>query len=75
MRSALAQVNKAYEERFGHVLLIFASGKSGDEMLDIARARLGNDEAVEHQIVREELAKIATRRLRLLLEADEAVAR
>jgi 2-oxo-4-hydroxy-4-carboxy-5-ureidoimidazoline decarboxylase len=73
--SALALVNEAYEERFGHVLLIFASGKSGAEMLDIARARLHNDDAVERQVVREELAKIAAVRVQRLLGADQAVAR
>ena len=73
--SALAEVNEAYEERFGHVLLIFATGKSGAEMLDIARARLHNDDAVERQVVREELAKIAALRVERLLGVGEAVAR
>jgi 2-oxo-4-hydroxy-4-carboxy-5-ureidoimidazoline decarboxylase len=73
--AALAEVNQAYEERFGHVLLIFASGKSGDEMLEIARARLGNDEAVEHEVIRGELAKIVGLRVERLLAAEEAVPR
>ncbi len=73
--SALAEANEAYEERFGHLLLIFATGKSGAEMLDIARARLHNDDAVERRVVREELAKIAAVRLQRLLAADEAVVR
>jgi 2-oxo-4-hydroxy-4-carboxy-5-ureidoimidazoline decarboxylase len=73
--AALAEVNAAYEKRFGHVLLIFASGKTGDNMLEIARTRLGNDEAIEHVVIREELAKIAALRLERLLGAGEAVAR
>jgi 2-oxo-4-hydroxy-4-carboxy-5-ureidoimidazoline decarboxylase len=73
--SALAEVNEAYEARFGHVLLIFATGKSGDEMLDIAQVRLRNDDAVERRVVREELAKIAALRVERLLGASEAVAR
>ena len=35
--------NVAYEERFGHVFLICATGLSGEEMLTALRSRLGND--------------------------------
>ena len=43
VRQALAEGNAAYEQRFGHVFLICASGLSGQDMLDQLRARLGND--------------------------------
>jgi 2-oxo-4-hydroxy-4-carboxy-5-ureidoimidazoline decarboxylase len=62
-RAALAEANRAYEQRFGRTFLIFASGRSGTEMLAVARERLGNDEVTERRIVREELAKIARARL------------
>ncbi|MET0135360.1 MAG: 2-oxo-4-hydroxy-4-carboxy-5-ureidoimidazoline decarboxylase [Kibdelosporangium sp.] len=64
---ALVEANEAYEERFGHVFLIFATGKSAGEMLAAARERLHNDEVTEHAVVRGELAKITRLRLERLL--------
>ena len=66
-RAALAEANRAYEERFGHVFLIFASGRTDAELLAAARGRLSNDDATERRIVREELTKIALLRLERLL--------
>lgn len=68
-RAALVQANRAYEERFGHVFLIFASGRSQEEILAAARARITNDEAGERVIVTGELRKIALLRLERLLDA------
>jgi 2-oxo-4-hydroxy-4-carboxy-5-ureidoimidazoline decarboxylase len=67
--AALIAANRAYEDKFGHVFLIFASGKSQGEILAAARARLENDEAAERVIVAEELRKIALLRLERLLDA------
>lgn len=64
---ALIEANEAYEERFGHVFLIFATGKSAGEMLAAARERLRNDEIAEQAAVRAELAKITRLRLERLL--------
>ena len=66
---ALREVNRAYEDRFGHVFLIFASGKSRGEMLAAARERLANDDATERTVVAGELRKIARLRLERLLDA------
>ncbi len=55
--------NVAYEERFGHVFLICATGLTGEEMLTALRTRLGNDPATERDVVREELRKIVELRL------------
>lgn len=66
VRSALTEANVAYEERFGHVFLIFASGRSDVEMLAAARERLGNDEAAERRVVHGELTKIVRLRLERL---------
>jgi 2-oxo-4-hydroxy-4-carboxy-5-ureidoimidazoline decarboxylase len=55
--------NVVYEERFGHVFLICATGLSGEEMLTALRQRLGNDPATERDVVREELRKIVDLRL------------
>jgi 2-oxo-4-hydroxy-4-carboxy-5-ureidoimidazoline decarboxylase len=65
--AALVAANRAYEERFGHVFLIFATGRTPAEMLAAAQARLGNDPAAEREVVREELRKIARLRLERLL--------
>jgi 2-oxo-4-hydroxy-4-carboxy-5-ureidoimidazoline decarboxylase len=64
---ALAAANREYEERFGHVFLIFATGRGAAEMLAAARARLAHDEAAERPVVQEELRKIALRRLERLV--------
>ncbi|GAA1742574.1 2-oxo-4-hydroxy-4-carboxy-5-ureidoimidazoline decarboxylase [Luedemannella helvata] len=65
--AALHEANVAYEERFGHVFLIFASGRTPAEMLAAARARLGNDEQTERRVVRAELARIVRLRLERLV--------
>jgi 2-oxo-4-hydroxy-4-carboxy-5-ureidoimidazoline decarboxylase len=59
----LAAGNVTYEERFGHVFLICATGLSGEEMLTALRSRLGNDPDTERDVVREELRKIVDLRL------------
>ena len=64
--------NRAYEERFGRVFLICATGLDGDEILEALRERLGNDEDAEAAVVAEELRKIALLRLRKLVEAGGA---
>jgi 2-oxo-4-hydroxy-4-carboxy-5-ureidoimidazoline decarboxylase len=60
----LAAGNRAYEERFGHVFLIRAAGRSAEEMLAALDERLRNDPRTELDVVRRELAEIV--RLRLL---------
>jgi 2-oxo-4-hydroxy-4-carboxy-5-ureidoimidazoline decarboxylase len=67
VRQGLLDGNLAYEQRFGHVFLICASGLSGQDMLDQLRARLGNDQAAERAVVRAELQKITQLRLTKLL--------
>ncbi|MEU8380042.1 2-oxo-4-hydroxy-4-carboxy-5-ureidoimidazoline decarboxylase [Streptosporangium sp. NPDC048865] len=65
----LAEGNRAYERRFGHVYLICATGLSAEEMLVRLTERLGNDEDTERDVVRAELAKITRLRLAKLLGA------
>ncbi|MFI5909196.1 2-oxo-4-hydroxy-4-carboxy-5-ureidoimidazoline decarboxylase [Dactylosporangium sp. NPDC051541] len=65
----LARVNEAYEDRFGHLFLIFASGKSAAEVLAAARGRLGNDDETERVVVRGELRKIVELRLERMADA------
>jgi 2-oxo-4-hydroxy-4-carboxy-5-ureidoimidazoline decarboxylase len=67
VRARLAEGNRAYEERFGHVYLICATGLSAEEMLARLTERLAADEESERATVREELAKIACLRAARLL--------
>ncbi|HYL56500.1 MAG TPA: 2-oxo-4-hydroxy-4-carboxy-5-ureidoimidazoline decarboxylase [Gemmatimonadales bacterium] len=62
-RAALAQGNRDYEARFGHVFLICATGKGARDMLGALRARLGNDPATELRMAAGEQAKITRLRL------------
>ena len=68
--AALRAGNRAYEERFGRVFLICATGLSADEVLAELHWRLANDEASEAAVVAEELRKIALLRLHKLLDPE-----
>jgi 2-oxo-4-hydroxy-4-carboxy-5-ureidoimidazoline decarboxylase len=63
IRAALIEGNRAYEQRFDHVFLIRAAGRSPEEMLAELRRRLGNDEAAERAEVTEQLAQITALRV------------
>jgi 2-oxo-4-hydroxy-4-carboxy-5-ureidoimidazoline decarboxylase len=67
VREALLEGNRAYEQRFDHVFLIRAAGRSPEEMLAELRRRLGNDEAAERAEVTEQLAQITGLRVRGLV--------
>jgi 2-oxo-4-hydroxy-4-carboxy-5-ureidoimidazoline decarboxylase len=69
VRAALVEANEAYERRFGHVFLIFASGRTDAEMLAAARERLSNSDETERAAVRNELAKIVALRLERMAQA------
>lgn len=66
---ALAKGNKDYEETFGYIFIVCATGKSAQEMLSLLEARLHNDPDEELRIAAAEQAKITTIRLRKLVES------
>jgi 2-oxo-4-hydroxy-4-carboxy-5-ureidoimidazoline decarboxylase len=68
--AALAEGNRVYERRFGHVYLVCADGRSASELLAVLRGRLSNDPATERRVLRGELEKINRLRLARLLEAS-----
>lgn len=68
---ALADGNREYEARFGHVYLVCASGRSGDELLAVLRDRLRNDPATEWDVTRAELSKINQLRLAKLIDTED----
>lgn len=67
LRLELVRANNEYEARFGHTFVVHATGKSGEEMLSICRARMGNSAHKELQVTGDELRKIARTRLQKLL--------
>ena len=66
---ALAEGNRLYEQRFGFVYLVFASGRPAAELLAALERRLGNDRITElHEAARQQHS-ITSLRLRRWLEA------
>ena len=65
--TALADGNREYEERFGHVYLVCASGRSADDLLATLRSRLHNDPATERTVALRELAAINRLRIERLV--------
>jgi OHCU decarboxylase len=66
----LADLNRRYAERFGHVFLVCATGRTAAEMLAIGRERFGNDPETELAIAAEEQRKITRLRLEKLLGTE-----
>jgi 2-oxo-4-hydroxy-4-carboxy-5-ureidoimidazoline decarboxylase len=64
---ALAEGNRAYEEKFGHIFIVCATGKSAEEMLDLLNGRLPNSPETELLNAAGEQAKITELRLRALI--------
>lgn len=63
----LAEKNKEYEEKFGYIFIVCATGKSVDEMLEALNRRLKNKHEDEIKIAAGEQAKITKLRLEKLL--------
>jgi 2-oxo-4-hydroxy-4-carboxy-5-ureidoimidazoline decarboxylase len=63
----LASSNVEYEQRFGHIYLVSAAGRTGQQLLTLLQSRLRNSPATEWHVVRTELQKIIEIRLRALL--------
>lgn len=63
----LAERNRDYENRFGFIFIVCATGKSSEEMLEILKARLSNDVSTEIRIAAGEQSKITRLRLEKLL--------
>jgi 2-oxo-4-hydroxy-4-carboxy-5-ureidoimidazoline decarboxylase len=67
VKAQLAAKNREYDEKFGYVYLVCASGRTAEELLAILVDRLGNDPDTERRVMRSELAKINRLRLERLL--------
>ena len=70
LRAEMLELNLAYQEKFGHVFLICATGRTGEQMRDAVKERIGNSPEREREIVRTELGRINRIRLARLVEED-----
>ena len=66
-REALARLNRVYDEKFGFIYIVCATGKSADEMLEALRARLEHTPEEELPLAAGEQRKITEIRLKKLL--------
>jgi 2-oxo-4-hydroxy-4-carboxy-5-ureidoimidazoline decarboxylase len=64
IKGALAEANREYERRFGHIFIVCATGKSGAEILEIVRRRLQNDAGTELREAAEQQRQITRIRLK-----------
>ena len=71
VKAALVEGNRRYEDRFGHIFIVCASGKSGAEILKILERRLGNAADVElREAAEQQRQGSAGLRLRRWLEVE-----
>jgi allantoicase len=64
---SLSALNRNYEEKFGFIFIICATGKTSEEMLFALRERLEHEPTTELSIAAEEQNKITELRLRKLI--------
>jgi 2-oxo-4-hydroxy-4-carboxy-5-ureidoimidazoline decarboxylase len=67
----LAEGNKRYEEKFGYIFIICATGKSADEMLNDLQSRLENSPEEEITIAADQQLQIMKIRLGKLLDLEQ----
>ena len=65
--AALMKANQDYEERFGYIFIVCATGKSAEEMLALLNKRITNDSYSELRIAADEQRRITQLRLEKLL--------
>jgi OHCU decarboxylase len=68
-KARLAELNAAYQARFGYIFIVCATGKPAAEMLTLLEARLVNDPSIELPTAAEEQRKITGLRLAKLVDA------
>lgn len=67
---ALEEANRRYEQKFGRIFIVCATGKSSAEMLAILEARMTNDAATELLEAAEQQRQITQLRLHRWLESE-----
>ncbi len=66
---ALAEANRRYEQKFGRIFIVCATGKTSTEMLAILESRMKNDAATELLESAEQQRQITELRLHRWLES------
>ncbi|MEM9489462.1 MAG: allantoicase [Myxococcota bacterium] len=69
VREQLVEANRQYYDHFGHNFIVYAAGKSAEQMLDLLRQRLDNEAGDELEIAADEQRKITRMRLGKLLRS------
>jgi OHCU decarboxylase len=64
----LAALNRVYEERFGFIYIVCATGRTTEELLALLRERLSNDVETELRVAAREQQRITRLRLGKLFE-------
>ncbi len=70
VQTELEEANRLYENKFGFIFIVCATGKSAEEMLEICKERLNKDIAEEIRIAADEQRKIMEIRLKKFLEIE-----
>jgi 2-oxo-4-hydroxy-4-carboxy-5-ureidoimidazoline decarboxylase len=68
VKIALAEGNREYENKFGRIFIVCATGRSAAELLEILRVRLQNDAGAELREAAEQQRQIIQLRLRKWLQ-------
>lgn len=71
LKAEMLELGLAYQEKFGHVFLICATGLTAEQMRDSVRNRIDNSPEREREIVRGELGRINRIRLARLAVRPE----
>ncbi len=70
MKLALEEANRRYEQKFGRIFIVCATGKTSAEMLAILETRMKNDAASELREAAEQQRQITQLRLHRWLESE-----
>jgi 2-oxo-4-hydroxy-4-carboxy-5-ureidoimidazoline decarboxylase len=70
VKQALEAANRLYEQRFGRIFIVCASGKTSAEILAVLQARMQNDAATELREAAKQQRQITQLRLHRWLESE-----
>jgi len=71
-RLALEEANRRYEQKFGRIFIVCATGKTSAEILAMLEGRMQNDVATELREAAEQQRQITQLRLHRWLESDQS---
>ena len=71
VQAELAAYNRKYENVFGFIFIVCATGKSAEEMLELIKTRIDNPASREIAIAAAEQSKITAIRIQKIFENDD----